>query len=148
MAPCAMGDAVNGAPPSLDPKIWKLVGSRSAASFAEVIVKPPINVAPIAGVTMNPALSLLKLRYLVALLLSMALATPSPAGESPAVPGMATSASPGLVTSVVVITGWASVQVKVLPVVLYAVGVGLPTKLKPPIRGPTTLIFWWMVVGL
>src|SRR5712691_5896388 len=84
--PWAMGVAVKVAPPSLDPKIWKLVGSRSGASLAEVMVMPPSNEAPLAGVTMKPALSLLKLRYLVALLLSMALATPSPAGESPAVP--------------------------------------------------------------
>src|SRR5438552_19189046 len=85
--------------PSSEPARVKEVGSRSAASLAEVRVSPLTTVEPAPGVTVKPVGMALfapsKLRYLFAAL-SIALATPSEPGL---LLELGTMGSPGTVTS-------------------------------------------------
>src|SRR5437762_1303025 len=84
---------------SFDPSSITVLGSRSGASLADVMVMPMTTVPPIEGVTTNPAgtASLAKSRFkYFAWVLSMALATPSEPGL---LDEEATTGSPGCVTS-------------------------------------------------
>src|SRR5688572_14271981 len=81
--------------PSYDPSRTKLDGSRSGKSSALIKVSARTGRSP-KGVMVNPVLSLFRLRYLVATLLSMALSAPCPAGEFADV---AMTGSPGTETS-------------------------------------------------
>src|SRR5438309_11781737 len=77
--------------PSYEPERTYEAGSRSGASLAEVNVRHCTTLRPTRGVTVEPVVSLSKLRYFVGWL-SMALATPSEPGV---LLDVATIGSPG-----------------------------------------------------
>src|SRR5207302_10186054 len=84
---------------SFEPSKMTVLGSRSGASLADVMVMPMTTVAPIEGVTTNPeglaSLAESRFKYF-AWVLSMALATPSEPGL---LDEEAMTESPGCVTS-------------------------------------------------
>ena len=99
--------------------------------MADVSPSPLTTVAPTRGVTVNPLLSLSKLKYLVWVELSIAMAAPSVLGLLAEV---GVTGSPGWVTSVsgsakLALTSWLPEKVKVID-------------LAVPLTAPPQLVNW------